>query len=120
MNIHAELKVIAQEEAKLARKRKKLESKLAKASALDAKLEEIVTNSGFKTAKSLIKALTNKYVKGAGSLIETRKRTRMSADLRDEIKADLANGISMNGAAKSRGISYQVVVKVKNGEYDHL
>jgi len=123
MNYEAELKRIEKEEARLARRKKTLAAKLEQNAEEDAKLESIFQNSGYKTPKALIKALSFKYGVAAAAgdeLVKTRKRTRITAELRDSIKAEVNSGTSMNAASKKFGISYAVVTKIMKGDYDKL
>lgn len=47
-----------------------------------------------------------------------RTRTRVTPELRDEIKAQIAGGKSKNQISKERGISYMVISKIEKGHYD--
>ncbi|MBN2068625.1 MAG: hypothetical protein JW739_03220 [Opitutales bacterium] len=123
MNYEAELKRIEKEEARLARRKKTLAAKLEQNAEEDTKLESIFQNSGYKTPKALIKALSLKYGVAAvagDDLAKTRKRTRITAELRDSIKAEVNAGTSMNAASKKFEISYAVVTKIMKGDYDKL
>ncbi len=120
-----QIRKIEKEEARLARKKKAISEKMKRATELDKKLDQIVKNSGFKNARELIKALSERFnvrmgAKGTAAGGSRRKRTRMTPELRDDIKKDLKAGTSMNATSKKFNISYAVVVKVKNGAYDKL
>ncbi|MGJ3244415.1 MAG: hypothetical protein ACFE0O_15855 [Opitutales bacterium] len=127
MNIKTKLKDIEKAEAKLARQKKELLAAKKEMEAREKKLEALVKESGFKSAKELVDALVEKYnirlsakrgpKPGSG---KRRKRTKMTAALRDDIKKELKDGRSMNAVAKERGISYVVIAKVNKGDYDHL
>lgn len=128
MNIEDRLKQIEDNEQALAEERKALQQALEKEKKREAKLEKLVDNSGYDTPRELVLALIEKYnlriagrraaaTKTAG---KRRKRTTVTAELRDDIKAKVEAVGSMNAVAKEIGISYAVVSKIWNGQYDHL
>ena len=124
-----EIKRIEKEEAKLAKMKAKLEAEIKKVQEKDKKLEGLVQKSGFKNPRALVKALIAKYnLRGFGSLGagrkakkgERRKRTKVTAKLRDDIRKSVKAGTSMNQASKNFGVSYAVVQKVMAGKYNAL
>ncbi|MGF1450439.1 MAG: hypothetical protein ACFB21_00015 [Opitutales bacterium] len=125
MDLDHKLKEIEEEEARLARQRKELLDQKKKQEALDAKLDKLFTQSGYDTPRQLVEALIAKYnVKFSGrkkaAASGKRRRTRVTANLRDEIKKAIEGGQSKNSLAKETGISYVVISKIEKGEYDHL
>jgi len=139
MRIKEELKIIEREQARLAKRKQALAVKLEEAKKAEKKLDELVKKSGFKNPRDLILALMDKYgisrisVKGATKAAAAadkpakkagkttrRKRTKVTAELRDSIKQALAAGESKNAVSKQFNISYIVVGKVAKGAYDEL
>ena len=128
MNIEVRLKQIENSEQALAEERKALQQALEKEKKRDAKLQKLVETSGFDSPRELVMALIEKYnlrVSGrhaaaTKSGAKRRKRTTVTAELRDEIKQKVEEVGSMNSVAKEIGISYAVVSKIWNGQYDHL
>lgn len=124
-NIKKQLKVIEKSEALLARKKKALMEQEKQQKAIDSKLESLVKQSGFKTPKELVEALVLKYgirlsATRTASGKMRRRRTKITAQLRDEIRKQVKDGKSMNAVSKEKSISYAVVAKICNGAYDHL
>lgn len=118
-----QLKDLEVEQDRLAEKRRTLEEKQRLYEALDAKLEQFFSESQFNSPKELAEALIEKY----GIRISNRKpgstrrrRTTITAELRDKVKAFVNSGQSMNQVSKQMEISYAVVVKIMKGHYDHL
>ena len=125
MDLDNQLKEIEEEEARLARQRKELLDQKKKQEALEAKLEKLFSQSGYETPRQLVEALIAKFnVKFSGrkkaAAPAKRRRTRVTASLRDELKQAIAGGQSKNSLAKETGISYVVISKIEKGEYDHL
>jgi hypothetical protein len=130
MQIKSQLKKIEKEQARLARQKEKLQAKLKAAKEQDKKLDQLVKGSGYKTARALIVALMNRYdigkvsagrkpraaAKASGA--PRRKRTKMTPELRDQIKAAVKQGTSKVAVAKQFDISYQVVTNAAAGKYD--
>jgi hypothetical protein len=125
MDLDDQLKALEEKEANLARERKEILDQKKKQEALDAKLDKLLASSGYETPRQLVEALISKYnVKFSGRkkavATNRRRRTRVTAGLRDELKKALAGGQSKNSLAKETGISYVVVSKIEKGDYDHL
>ena len=140
MSIRDELKRLKKEEAKLAKKKSALTAKIKKAREQSASLAAIVTSSGYKTPRALIKALQEisgtvvrrkvrrRKEKAAPAIkstrtepaVKRRKRTKITAALRDAIKKEIKSGVSKNKVAKRRGLSYAVITKAVTGAYDKL
>ena len=120
MSVHAQLREIEQERKKLAAKQKRLEAKASKDDALKAKFENFATENGYRNGKTLSKFLADIYGVITSSESTRRTRTKVTAELRDAIKSEVASGKSKNSVSKSRGISYIVVDKMVKGGYDHL
>jgi len=49
-----------------------------------------------------------------------RKRTKITAELRDAVKKRVAGGVSMNRASQEFGLSYAVVITMVRGHYAKL
>ena len=126
MDLEEQLKQIEKERARLDEKMKELEGRMKAEAEAEKKLEDLYQNSGYPTPRALILALMKKYgirLTGAASSGESagrRKRTKVTAELRDEIKGAVEGGLSKNAAAKKFEISYIVVNKIVGGEYDSL
>jgi len=120
------IKDIEKQQAKLERDKKKILEDLKKKEQQAQKLEKLVKDSGYASARELVEALIEKYnlkLRGrrkAASTTGRRKRTKITPELRDEIKKEVKAGSSMNAVSKTRGISYAVIVKVMKGGYDKL
>jgi hypothetical protein len=87
------------------------------------KLEGIIRQIGM-SPRDLVFALVDQYQvrlggprKGQG---RRRKRTKITAALRDAVKQRVAGGYSMNRASKEFKLSYAVVMKMMRGKYDEL
>ena len=124
MNIDNELKRIAQEKKELQRQKQQLLEHKRKRKAALSKLGTLVKQSGFDTPKVLVEALIEMYdirfERDRGvSPAKRRKHTKMTAELRDQIRAML-KGQSMNQVSKELQISYAVIAKVANGAYNKL
>ncbi len=124
MNIEEELQKLEEEKAHIAELQENLKRQKAQQEEREKKLDEIVEQSGFETPKELVEALIARYnIRLTGKVAKKatrRTRTKMTPQLRDQLKAQIEGGKSMNKVAKETGISYVVVAKVRNGEYDHL
>ncbi|MBC2593819.1 hypothetical protein H5P28_06050 [Ruficoccus amylovorans] len=124
MDIDKELKRIEQQKKDLQKQRQQLlEQKRTRRAAL-SKLKTLVKQSGFDTPKALVEALVDMYDihlerECGASPAKRRKHTKMTAELRDQIRAML-KGQSMNQVSKELQISYAVIAKVANGAYDML
>lgn len=127
-DLDSELKELQKEEERLARRKENIQKKIEEQKKYEAKLDQLFAESGFDTPKDLIRALIEKYnVRVTAKLGQkkttsggTRKRTRVTAALRNSIKRDVEGGMSKNQASKNYDVSYVVVSKIMKGEYDHL
>ena len=121
-DIQEELKLIEKERARLADKEKELQEKLEAQAQAEKHLQTLFEQSGYPTPRALIVALMKKYsVKVNGMPAEgRRKRTTITAQIRDDIKAAVNGGLSKNQASKQFEISYLVVNKIMEGNYDQL
>lgn len=132
MDITQQLKDIEKQKKLLQQQEKELREQAKLEKAREQKLEQLVKDSGFATPKELVLALIDKYkvslrgrrkgsTKAAGARAgQKRTRTRITPELRDEIKKEHEAGATMNAISKERKISYVVVSKVCKGHYDHL
>ena len=155
------LKQIEKEQAKLAREKKALTDQLKNTKALEAKIDELVKNSGYNTPRVLVDALIAKYSLRMGKRKAAapakaprkkarrakrkvarktarkrvarkaakasaapgkarRKRTKITAGLRDTVLKALNGGMSKNAASKKFALSYAVVTKMEKGVYRSL
>lgn len=125
-DIEEQIKQLEQQEASLAQRKAELEAEKQRRADLDKRLDEIVAGSGYRNARDLAQALISKYglrmAKAPASSGDKprRKRTRITAELRDSIKKMVADGASMNAVSKEQNISYTVVAKIVKGHYDSL
>ena len=125
-DIEEQLKQLEQQEASLAQRKAELEAEKLRRSELDKRLDEIVQNSGYRTARDLAQALISKYglrmakVASLSGEKQRRKRTRITAELRDGIKKMVNGGTSMNAVSKQQNLSYTVVAKIMKGNYDSV
>lgn len=125
MSISAQLQQVQKQIADLQRMKDQLEEQNRLDEARKARLEELVATSGYENPKALAEALIEKFnlkitSTTAGASTGRRKRTTVTAPIRDEVKATVASGLSKNKAAKKLGISYAVVTKIIDGVYDHV
>jgi len=124
MNISEELKKIEKEQKRLAKQRVELEKQAKAESALELRVEAVYQKSGFPTPRALIIALMKKYGVNVAQLrVETpkrRKRTKVTAAFRDGVKAAIADGKRKTVVCRDFEVSYIVVAKILNGEYDAL
>lgn len=122
MDLEQQIQDLEQEEKRLTQKKIKLEEKKKLFGELDNKIEKFFNESKFLCPKELAEALIEKYSIEINTLeSETRrKRTTITPDLRDTIKSYVNSGESMNAISKQMKLSYSVVVKIMNGNYDHL
>ena len=125
-DIEEQLRQLEQQEATIAQRKAELEAEKQRRAELDKRLDEIVQNSGYRSARDLAQALISKYglrLARAAALPgerQRRKRTRITAELRDTIKKMVNDGTSMNAVSKQQNISYTVVAKIVKGHYDKI
>ena len=125
-DIEEQLKQLQQQEANIAQRKAELEAEMQRRADLDKRLDEIVKNSGYANPRDLAQALISKYglrLARAASITgekQRRKRTRITAELRDSIKKLVNDGTSMNAVSKQQNISYTVVAKIVKGHYDKV
>jgi len=125
-DIEEQIKQLEQEALNLAQRKAELEAEKQRRAELDKSLDEIVKNSGYASPRDLAQALVGKYglrLSKAPVLSgerPRRKRTRITAQLRDSIKKMVTDGASMNSVSKQQNISYTVVTKIVKGVYDAL
>src|SRR5690554_4882123 len=112
--IQVQLKQLQQEEERLAERKAQLEADLKRQAELEKKLDDLVQGSGYASPRELVKAIIDKYNlrltgfrTAPAEKTGRRKRTRITPQLRDEIKKEFEqNGNSMNAASKKFNISY--------------
>ena len=123
MNISAQLRLLERTGTRIAKLKKRLleEARLRKSS--EARLECLVRASGL-PPRDLVFALVDQYkIRLAGrrkNQGRRRRRTTITAELRDAVKNKVNGGMSMNRAAKEFSLSYAVVIKMMRGHYDRL
>lgn len=123
--IELELKQLEREEAELQRKRDELLERKREDEALKGRLDQILEQSGVNSPARLVELLIEKYsvklsTNGSDEPTGKRRRTRITADVRDAVKQAIEAGESKNAVSKRTGISYVVVSKIASGAYDHL
>ena len=133
-----ELKELEKQEKRLARKKERLEAQLKAEKEMAKWYDEVLKESGYKRPRDLIKALMGHFGIRTVSLTQSkrgpgrpakdattaaggkRKRTKVTAAVRDTVKEALGKGMSKNAASKKFGISYIVIKKIEDGAYDKL
>ena len=123
MNIQKELQALERQKGRLARQEKALRAKEKACKAVDAMLEDFVKTCGL-SPRDLVFALVEKYsVRLAGRRTgqrRKRRRTKITAALRDAVRKTVKGGQSMNATAKEFQLSYAVVIKMVKGGYGKL
>jgi small-conductance mechanosensitive channel len=141
-----ELKELEKLANKIARKKQRIEAQLQDQLEAAKWYDQVLKESDFKRPRDLIKALmahfgirtvslsgakrgpgrppkaaaANTAGKAKAATASRRKRTKVTADLRDKVKASLEKGTSRNATATSMGVSNLVVKKIAAGAYDKL
>ena len=136
----SELKELEKLANQIAKKKAKLEAQLKAEKELAKWYDEVLKESGFKRPRDLVKAMMSHFgiktvslaagKRGPGRPRKAaakrtknkarRKRTKITADLRDQVKQAVADGLSKNAASKEFSISYIVIKKIVDGGYDNL
>lgn len=122
-SIEKKLRELENEEKRLAEKKQQLIVEQKQIQEKHKKLESLFKSSGYATPKELVEDLVGKYGlrMGSGGSSETKRtRTRITAELRDAVKKDIAAGNTKVAASKMHAISYVVVGKIAKGDYDNL
>ena len=123
-DLEEQLKALEKERIRLEEKKKALQEQIEQNAESEKKLQDLFENSGFPTPRALVVALMEKYnlrLTGAPKEKEgRRKRTKVTAQLREEIREAVKGGLSKNQASKKFDVSYLVVNKIMGGEYDKL
>lgn len=122
MDLDKQIKDLEQEAVLIAQRKQELQEKQKLREVLDSKIEKFFQESNFASPKDLAEALIEKYGIRLSSRKpgQRRKRTTITADLRDKVKSFVLSGKSMNSVSKELEISYAVIVKIMKGTYDHL
>ena len=123
MNIKTKLRTLETAGRRLTKLKRRLLVEVHKEKALATKLEKLVSEIGL-PPRDLVFTLVDKYKvrlagrrKGQG---RRRKRTKITAELRDAVKKRVQGGVSMNRASQEFGLSYAVVIKMIRGHYDKM
>ncbi len=126
-DIDSELRRLEQEAANLEKQKADLLRKQQQQEEQLKKLDNILEQSGYSSAKQLIEDLMVRFKispsqlnKRSSSIEGGRTRTTVNADLRDAISADLAAGMSKSAVGRKHGVSYMVVRGVETGKYQNL
>ncbi|MBC2602366.1 hypothetical protein [Puniceicoccus vermicola] len=126
-DISSEIRRLEQEAAKLEKQKAELLKKQEEQEKELKKLDSLVADSGFDSAKQLIEALMVRFKiapsqlnKKSASISSGRTRTTVTAELRDKISADLASGMSKTAIGEKYNVSYLVVRGVETGKYKDL
>ncbi|MCG8528237.1 MAG: hypothetical protein MI748_17785 [Opitutales bacterium] len=124
-SIEKKLKELENEEKRIADQKQKLIEEQKLVEEKQKQLASLFENSGYKTPKELVEALIEKYSIRVNSLSSAtpgskRTRTRITAEVRDTVKSEVAAGNTKMAVSKKLGISYVVVGKITKGDYDHL
>lgn len=131
MEIADQLKALEAEKKALAAREKELKELAKEQKAAAQKLDQLFKASEFETPKALVEALIEHFgvtfrgrKKGSASKKASgaprRRRTKVTAELRDAIKAEVAAGKSKNQVKNEREISYSVITKICEGQYDNV
>lgn len=123
MSIEEEIRNLEKESVRLAHRKDELLRLAMVNKEREARLDKLFADSGYSTPLEFVESLIRKYnlkVTGENEFQRKRKRTRVTSSLRDSIKKDCANGMSMNKASKKYELSYAVVAKILTGYYDQL
>ncbi|HSH09351.1 MAG TPA: hypothetical protein VK995_03115 [Oceanipulchritudo sp.] len=136
-----ELKELEKMATRIAKKRERLEAQMKAEKEMAKWYDEVLKESGLKRPRDMIKAMMEHFgfrtislTKGArgpgrppkaapaakGNSAGKRKRTKVTAGVRDSVKEALEKGVSKNAASKKFGISYIVIKKIQDGAYDQL
>ncbi|MDR1457105.1 MAG: hypothetical protein LBI34_03610 [Puniceicoccales bacterium] len=122
MSIEEEMRHLEKEAVRIERRKEELVRFQQEEVKREEKLDDVFAASGYPTPLALVEALIRKFglkVTGENEFLRKRKRTRVTSVLRDSIKEDCHNGLSMNRASKKYRISYAVVARVLAGFYDN-
>lgn len=119
-----QLKAIEKEEELLAQRKKEIQTRQERMALINQKLEGFFKETGFQDPRELVEALIEAYDVRLSGYTKVnpnrRRRTRITASLRDTIKGEVSAGASMNKTSKKFGISYVVISKIVKGAYDKL
>jgi malate synthase len=137
-----EIKKLERQASQIAKKKKQLEEQVQAEKELSKWYDQVLKESGFKRPRDFIKAAMQHFgirkvslaktsgaaagggaakaaSKSSGSVAK-RSRTKVTASLRDDVKAALSKGETKNSIKERFGISYPVVKKIADGGYDSL
>lgn len=134
-----ELKELDRKVSLIERRKQELQEQLEAEKELAKWYDQVLEESGFKRPRDFIKAAMRHFgikqvnlektksaagvagVKAAaGAEGGKRTRTKITPELRDQIKAALAENRSKNSVKDDFGVSYPVVKKIADGGYDNL
>lgn len=139
-----EIKELDKLAKKIAKKKQRLEEQMQADQETSKWYDQVLKESGFKRPRAFVKALMDHFgirevsltskKRGPGRPAQKaaattatrkkggarRKRTEVTAELRDKVKAALKEKTAKNAIAKQFSISYPVVRKIEEGGYDKL
>ncbi|NBD37964.1 MAG: hypothetical protein GVY10_05285 [Verrucomicrobia bacterium] len=137
-----EIKKLERQANQIAKKKKLLEEQVQAEKELSKWYDQVLKESGFKRPRDFIKAAMQHFgirkvslakagssgpasgsAKTSGKSTASgakRSRTKVTASLRDDVKAALSKGETKNSVKERFGISYPVVKKIADGGYDSL
>ncbi len=123
-NIERELKKLERKEKLLAKKREALLDQQRLLQNNTDQVKKIFESSGYSSPAELVQALSSVYgLRGAGKIAKVggkRQHTRVTVQLRDQVKQALAAKQSKTQIIRDFGISFPVVAKIEKGGYDKL
>lgn len=124
VDLEEQLRQLEKERVRIEEKKQQLQEQIQAENEAEEKLDGLFQQSGYATPRALIVALMRKFnVRVSGASAEgtgRRKRTKVTAQLRDDVRKAVEGGLSKNQASKQFEISYLVVNKILNGSYDQL
>jgi hypothetical protein len=123
MSIQAKLRSVAKQKNRLAKVEQALRDEAKAQKLLAGQVKTFVNTSGL-AARDLVFAIVDLFgVRLAGrrkGSTRRRKRTKITAELRDAVRKRVKSGASMNKTAKEFDLSYAVVAKMIKGHYEKL
>lgn len=131
-NTLEQLKELEREQQRLAKLKETLEKDLKEAAEQAKWYVQVLKESGMNSPRQLIKEMMRHFNIRSISLKESgdapvaakassggrRRRSKVTPDLRDKIKAALAKKVSKKQIALDYKVSYPVVKNVEDGKYD--
>ncbi|MDR2030495.1 MAG: hypothetical protein LBP65_03470 [Puniceicoccales bacterium] len=123
MDIDTEIQSLDKEAERIAAKKRALLLQKQEALRKGKSLEALLNESGYGSPQELVAALIRHFelrVTKDSNLRRKRRRTKVTALLRDTVRQECMAGCSKNYAAKKYEVSYAVISKILSGGYDKL